>query len=524
MLLATAFFGTGLLATFGEVHYRFRCSMISKCLIVTLILSTSNLSAGEPQPNVRFTGRWVLKKNEVPWCAWQGSAFLAAFEGSGVSAELECDAVEYLRVIVDGKHAKSKKLKLKSGKHVYVLAQELAYGKHSVEVVKETYAHRGKLRLHGVDPKSGKMLPVENDEPRLRIQFYGDSNLAGHSLEHEKNNGAPEFAGCHFTFAGITSRMLGAEYQNISVGGATILGQPNSVLVFMGKSDYYEEESSWDFSRFAADIVVLNVGANDINRRDKTEIKRNYLTLLRELRSVHRKSHIVVMNGYGWDRKETANYTQEVIDEFADPNTSRVVFPWLFNEWHGCEYDHAGMAKTLVNHLKSIKAEWSPIREVDVMNGFGRDGNVANGSFEHAAPFGGFGWRYAQSGARRVHAPDDTADGDWYLRLPQGTEVHQPNPATVSSTYTFRMKLRSPNSGKAKLRIEFRDQQYRNELRELAQELTFHPAKTWQDFSIEAQTPSSSGEHSRDPWQVILRIQAADGTIDCDDIQLSSRR
>ena len=391
-------------------------------------------------------------------------------------------------------------------------------------MVKETYAHRGKLRLHGVDAKGGKMLPVEDNEPRLRIQFYGDSNLAGHSLEHERNNGAPEFAGCHFTFAGIASRMLGAEYQNISVGGATILGQQNSVLAFMGKNDYYEDEPSWDFSCFAADIVVLNVGANDINRRDKTEIKRNYLTLLRELRSVHRDAHIVVMNGCGWDRKETANYTQEVIDEFADPNTSRVVFPWLFNEWHGCEYDHAGMAKTLVNHLKSINAEWSPIRELDVMDGFGRGGNVANGSFEHVAPFGGFGWRYAQDGAQRVHAPDDSAEGDWYLRLARGAQVHQPNPAGASNNYTFTLKLRSPNSGNAKLRIEFRDQQYRNELKKLAQELVVQPGSTWQEFRIGAQTPASSGDHSRDPWQVILRVEAAKGTVECDDVQLSSRR
>ncbi|MEC8553707.1 MAG: GDSL-type esterase/lipase family protein [Planctomycetota bacterium] len=498
--------------------------MIFKCSIAFLILFATSLRADTTEPDVRFTGRWVLEKHEAPWCAWQGSSFLAAFEGSGVFAELESDAVEYLRVIVDGDHVNSKKLKLKPGKHEYVLAQKLGHGKHLVEVVKETYAHRGKLRLHGVSAEGGKLLPVENEEQRIRIQFYGDSNLSGHSLGHEKNEGAPEFAGCHFTFAGIASRMLDAEYQNISVGGATILGQQNSVLAFMGKNDYYEDEPSWDFSRFVVDIVVLNVGANDINRRDKTEIKRNYLTLLRKLRSVHRDSHIVVMNGYGWDRKETANYTSEVLEEFGDENSSRVVFPWLFNEWHGCEYDHAGMAKTLVNHLKSINADWGPIREMDVMDGFGRGGHVANGSFEHAAPFGGFGWRYAQDGARRIHAPDDSAEGDWYLHLPQGTQVHQPNPATVSNTYTFKMKLRSPNSAKAKLRIEFRDQQYRNELKELVQELTVQPGTAWQEFSIEAQTPKSSGDHSRDPWQVILRIEAAEETIDCDEIQLYSRR
>ena len=38
------------------------------------------------------------------------------------------------------------------------------------------------------------------------------------------------------------------------------------------------------------------------------------------------------------------------------------------------------------------------------MDGFGRQGDVANGSFEHAAPFGGFGWRYFEDGAVTLNA------------------------------------------------------------------------------------------------------------------------
>ena len=120
--------------------------------------------------------------------------------------------MEYLRIIVDGDHVGSRKIKLEAGQRSYVLADKLQPGQHSIEAVKETYSGRGRFYLYGLEAVEGKLVPQARPAPRLRIQFYGDSNLAGHSLEHEKNKGGSVYSGCHFTFAGIVSRMLEAEY------------------------------------------------------------------------------------------------------------------------------------------------------------------------------------------------------------------------------------------------------------------------------------------------------------------------
>ncbi|MDP7014939.1 MAG: GDSL-type esterase/lipase family protein [Pirellulaceae bacterium] len=356
----------------------------------------------------------------------------------------------------------------------------------------------------------------------MRIQFYGDSNLAGYSLEHERNKRGAAYSGCHFTFAGIASRLLDAEYQNISVSGATILGRHNSVMSFFDKMDFYEDEPKWQFGRFPADVCVVNIGANNVNRNGKEEIQRDYLALLRKLRQAHPAAHIVVMNGYGWDRDETANYTHEVVRKSADKRMSRVVFPWLFNEWHGCEYDHAGMARVLAEHLTTVNPAWRAVRAMDVMDGFGREGDVANGSFEFAAPFGGFGWRYFQAGAVRVHAPNESPSGEWFLRLPENCQVHQPNPAEKSKRYTYRLKLRSPNSGEAKIRIEFRDQQFRNEIEGASREFVFKPGLNWREYSVSANSPDGTGDKSRDAWQIIVRMISNAGTVECDNVRLTA--
>ena len=500
-------------------HLKQICGVIIAGLISICCVDAADFRASDER--VAFTGRWDQTNLESPRCAWQGSSFQLSFQGTSLGATISCDVAEYIRVIVNGDSVASRRIKLQPGRQQVVLAETLKVGQHQVEVVKETYTGSGFLTLHGL--RTDGELIATRTRKRFRIQFYGDSNLAGHSLEHERNRSGAQYTGCHFTFAGIASRMLDAEYQNISRGGAGVLGRQNSVLSFYNRINYFDPEPVWDFRRFPADICVLNIGANDINRKSADELKQDFHKLLTSLRMAHPNAHIVVMNGYGWDRKEPANFTHEVVADFGDENMSCLKFPWLFNEWHGCEYDHAGMAVSLVNHLREINPAWKPVQSADVMDGFGRNGDVANGSFEQVAPFGGFGWRYRDGGAERVHAPDDSADGEWYLLLNEGTEVHQPNPAVSNQSYRIRMKFRAEHPGAiARVRIEYRDQKWRNEIDGAAREFRFHPADQWQDHELEVIAPEATGVRSRDVWQIIIRVSAEKGDVQCDQIRMSA--
>ena len=66
--------------------------------------------------------------------------------------------------------------------------------------------------------------------------------------------------------------------------------------------------------------------------------------------------------------------------------------------------------------------------------------------------------------------------------------------------------MRSPDRGIAKLRVEFRDQKWRNEIKSAAKEFDIELTGDWQEYSVSADSPPSTGDPSRDAWQIRLRI------------------
>jgi len=431
---------------------------------------------------LQYVGRWDFSDEEAPECGWQGSAVRLRFRGTGLSAELSPgSSTEYFRVVVDGDYPGSTKITVSSHGQ-YVLASGLPLGAHQIELVKETYQGTS-CAFHGLRLTGGGMLPQPPRPPR-RIEFYGDSNLAGYSLEHEENQGGAQRIGTTLGYAGITSRMFDAEYHNISVSGATLSWLNNR----FDRIDQYDPGSDWDFGLFQPDLVVMNLGANDVGS-PQASIKVRYHAFLDDLRQVHPAAHIMLYNGWGWAYDETANYTHEVITERGDPNMSSAIFPWVFPEWHGCEYDHAGMAEYLAQHLES-QLGWTRAQPTDVMSGYGLGGDVANGSFEQVAPFGGYGWRYFdRAGVERIEDPAGAQDGDHFVRL-TSESIFQPNPALNGDTFRVDVWLRAQQAGnRVDLTIDFRDQEmWTQPMFELTDRKTL--GTTWEQFSITATAPA----------------------------------
>lgn len=528
------------------MHALYGCSVYCWLTLCVNLLQCSTIVAEESVPandsRIHYAGRWFVEDTDARWCAWQGSSFKLSFEGKQLSANIRSEDADYLRVIIDDDHEASRRLALNPQSEMIVLADGLEHGKHTIEVVKETYLGSGRMRLQGLQT-SGSFLKLQKTPPELRIAFFGDSNLAGYSLGHERNNGRAAYIGCHFTFAGIAARMLGAEYQNVSVSGAVISGSPNSVLSFHDGYERHPSGPKWDFEMFQPDVCVLNIGANDIERRSQSEIMANYHKLLTQMRRVYPAAHIVVMNGYGWSRAEPANYTEEVVKAFNDENVSRCVFPWFFNEWHGCEYDHGGMAHDLVSHLQRVDQKWKPVRAADVFDGFGTNGNVANGSFEFQAPFGGFGWRYRDGNVNRQHAPTGAPDGDFYLTIHSRAEVHQPSPIGPGEEVQVNFMLRSHSgatngvsnpregeksegveitaSNRALVTVEFRDQEWRHSIPGTELEFKFNSTDRWQPCDFRFRAPKvRSKDASREPWHFVLKFSANEKGIDIDDVRV----
>ena len=461
--------------------------------------------------SLRYTGRWDTSDPDAPWAGSAGSSVAFRFEGTDVSVTLDPGGdTEWFRVVVDGDQAGSVKLAVEPGRATYPLALGLPYGVHGIELVKET--NRTDSTFLGFELVGSEWTEAP-PAPTRRIEFYGDSNLAGHSLEHEQDQTDPELVGTHFGYAGITARMFDAAYHNISWSGSTISG----MHAVFDALDRDTPDAPWDFAAFPADVVVVNLGANDV-AKPVDDIKADYHAFLDDLRATHPDAHIVVYNAWGWSAVEPANYTWEVVESRGDPNMSVATFPWLFEQWHGSEYDHGGMAQVLAAHLEETLG-WTAW-EQDVMSGFGQNGDVANGGFEQVAPFGGYGWRYKdEPGVARVIDATRAHGGEAFLELADGAETHQPNPATNGQTVTVTAWVRGAAEGDTlAMTIDFRDQtMWTQPLASTTEVFTLDT--DWQQITLQATAPE---DPDRAVFHTRLTLGAGEGSVvHVDDIDMT---
>jgi hypothetical protein len=467
-------------------------------------------------PNVQYSGRWNRDIPTQPWLVWQGASIGISFDGTGISAIFDVgDRAQQFRVIIDGEPGAGR-LHVAAGKAEYVLAKELPSGQHRIEIMKESFT-ASKTVFHGFR-LDGRVLPPP-PRPALRIEWFGDSNMDGTSNYSEKNNGE---RGTYYAYPAMVTRMLGAEMNLQAVGGATLDGEgDNNVRSFIYSEDFLNQDRAYR-SGFMPHIIVVNAGANDINKSGREIVEQRYRDVVADLRDVYGATpHIVLMNSYGWDVREPANYSTQVAADIGG-NLSVFLFPWLWEKWHGSQWDHSGQAHLLVDHLAAINPDWAQVNPADIVDGFGRNGDFANGSFEHAAPFGAFGWRYLDDGVERIHMPQQAADGDYYIRLERGEFVHQPTDATADflpggtrggETYTISAMVRGklPDS-ELQIITEFQGQQIWT--RGDAQLATFKTTGEWRKYTASARATAGV-------WTLFNTFKASKGTVEIDDIRMS---
>jgi lysophospholipase L1-like esterase len=418
-----------------------------------------------------YTGIWQ-HQGEAAEVHWQGSAVSLVFRGGSVGAVVEATHPgDQFRVVLDGVPA-AKRLMLETGTREYELATGLdPQVIHHVTLFKETYS-RAASRLHGFRIHGGRaQLRPATAEPSLRIAFFGDSNMDGTSLYSEKDSGD---SGTYYAFPASVSRMLDAEMQLQAMGGARLAGtDTNTVTFFVHSPDGVVHDSAFR-TGFEPDVIVVNAGANDIFGIDpaqrETHVKANFRRAVTTIRDAYGSApHIVLMNAYGWDIDEPANYTEEVAAQIGG-KLSVVHFPWMWEQWHGSMWEHSGQAYLLARHIASLDERWSIRRPHDFIDSFDSTGDVANGGFEVAAPFGSFGWRYKDDGVERIDDAANAREGRFYIRLDGGEQVHQgtdstgdllPNATRGGETYRVTAWMRSDSPGaRGNIMTRFRSQQY----------------------------------------------------------------
>ena len=476
-----------------------------------------------------YTGIWRQAANAAT-VNWQGSSVGLVFSGTKVVVVMEADEFgDQYRVILDGIAARER-LVLEAGERAYVLATGLdPRTEHKVSLFKETYSRSANrlhgFRVYGPSPESHQSRP----NPSLRIAFFGDSNMDGTSLYSEKDSGD---SGSYYAFPASTARMLHAEMQLQARGGATLAGaDANDVVFFVGSPD--GQTHSPDFrTGFEPDVIVVNVGANDIftvePEQREAHTRTNYRKAVAALRDVYGASpHIVLMNAYGWDSDEPANYTQDIVSEIGG-NLSALHFPWIWEQWHGSMWEHSGQAHLLARHIVSLDERWSIRQPHEIIDSFDPAGNVVNGGFEAVAPFGSFGWRYKDDGVERVESEVEAKEGRYFIRLDEGEVIHQATDATGDlspgatkggETYRVSAWMRAGSAdARATVMTRFRSQQFGTQTSDVfePQVSAWKLTPDWRRYEHTSTAPSGA-------WTTFHYLSAEAGVVEIDGVSVDYR-
>lgn len=238
--------------------------------------------AGAPDvPAVQLVGRFDTRDGAGPRCAWPGCRVIARFSGTRVSVQLR----EYVEpwmaggpsewdVAVDG-HWQSKIVTSTSRTaEDYPIAEGLPDGPHVVEIYKRSEAQNGTTQFLGYDFGGGKLLPPPPRKAR-RIEIIADSVASGYGVEGvglgpvcPGANYASKYQNFRLSMGARLGELLGAE-----VAGTVFAGKGVSKNVWTEDLETMpviypralpdDVTSTWDFSRFVADVVLVMLGSND---------------------------------------------------------------------------------------------------------------------------------------------------------------------------------------------------------------------------------------------------------------------
>ncbi len=300
-----------------------------------------------------YMGRIDFENPENPLFIYAGSMVTAKFTGTSVGMMIKpmlIYPVTWIGAVVDGVQYK---LDLnRADTPVYIpIAENLEDTEHTVTIFKRTAGSHHYFRFCGLMIDSNAEVRPYEKQYAMNIEVYGDSVSAGEVVEAVYYDGHcdPEHNNCYdnswFSYSLSLARKLNARVHCNAQGGISLVDgagyfNPDN---YIGMESTYDKLSyvpdfgltSWDFSRFTPDYVIIALGQNDahpdpnaiFNADYKAHWKGVYKNMVNDLISKYGdKTRFIVtltvlMHDPVWD--ETLD---EIVNELDNKNVARFRF------------------------------------------------------------------------------------------------------------------------------------------------------------------------------------------------------
>lgn len=299
----------------GTLTVSAACEGASADCTVTVFAQENTYAANDAR--ISYVGRYEEKGNAT-LLANTAAGISVRFYGRKLTAKLKNESGNAIfAVLADGKtDPEETKINLATdGKNgTYTLAEFDREGVHTVRLLKVTEESISRATLLSLTVERGGLLPAE-DSYAFRLHVYGDSITCGYGnlrAEGDPDVLQPETQNGLLSYAGLTATELGAYYSAFAKSGIGLYTDPYNGTVFAGTA--YDRVSpgsrtAWDLTKDAPDVVVINLGTNDIWHSAEKENDRNpvfseadyraaYLSFVRNLAAVYGKDvHFFLCSG-----------------------------------------------------------------------------------------------------------------------------------------------------------------------------------------------------------------------------------
>ena len=279
-------------------------------------LPVAHAATGDGSPtdsNIRFVGRWNTSNSTAYVPGFAGAYFRTGFTGTTVKLK-QRNAIDLYYSIDGGADVYIQNV---SGT-VNLTPTKLAAGNHTLRVSYRVVAgsYHGDAVFQGLVLDSGattRAIP----QPAHLIEFIGDSITVG--TTSSKN--------ALTAYGWLTGEQLGAAHTQIAVGGSCLVSAADGCI---GMADrflrvqYNATDPLWDFSRYQASAVVINLGTNDTSHGvDAATFQSTYTSLLRTIRAKYPNAAIFALQTF---IKRYAAQTQAAVQAVTSAGQTNTYF------------------------------------------------------------------------------------------------------------------------------------------------------------------------------------------------------
>ena len=322
--------------------------------------------------NVKFIGRFYIKE-EVTWLVLSGSAI--EFYLTGKSAEINlvgdgnaiysaADQRPRFAIYLDDKQLID--TTMGDLEKTFELFNNSEEKEIKVRIILLSEGARGAIGVKNININSCSEKSIKPSEYKdLRIEYIGDSITCAWGIETASP--ADPFTtttqNFELTYAFLSAKELDADYSGVCYSGSGVAGGGNQMpKVYTQTNAFTSYNEEWDFTKFPNDVVVINLGTNDMAYSAESkhdEYIQEYTNFLGLIREKNPDAYIICTLGM-MGCESLFPLIEKAITLFGDPKVTGFLFPaqkeedGIGSQYHPNSVTHAKAGKLVYEKIKEV--------------------------------------------------------------------------------------------------------------------------------------------------------------------------